>query len=306
MDTLRAMRVFIRTLELGSLSAAARELNSTQPTVSKTLAQLEGQLKVRLLERGTRGLSPTEQGQRFYREARSIVEQFDAAVGDVQGMTGQAAGFLRINAPVGLGQYRINAMVQEFMAEHPAIDVELILSDRFADLVEEGIDIAFRLGGPLPPGAIGRHLATVPRFLAASPAYLARRGMPATPAELAEHDVVRFAWTPGNTLDLFREEEQRRVSVSSRFRVNNALAIREALLLGGGLGVCPEWLVADLLDGGELVRVLAEWSAGCQELYLLYPSRQYQPLRTKLFIDFVAGRFTSLRGFEHPGLRRRP
>jgi DNA-binding transcriptional LysR family regulator len=306
MDTLRAMRIFIRTLELGSLSAAARELHSTQPTVSKTLAHLERQLTVRLLERGTRGLSPTEQGQRFYRDAKAIVEQFDAAVGDLQGMTGQAAGFLRINAPVGLGQYRINAMVQQFMAEQPAIDVELILSDRFADLVEEGIDIAFRLGGPLPPGAIGRHLATVPRFLAASPAYLERRGMPATPAELAEHDVVRFAWTPGNTLDLFREEEQLRVSVSSRFRVNNALAIREALLLGGGLGVCPEWLIADLLDSGKLVRVLAEWSAGCQDLHLLYPSRLYQPLRTKLFIDFVAGQFASLRGFEHPSLRRRP
>jgi DNA-binding transcriptional LysR family regulator len=301
MDTLHAMRVFIRTVELGSLSAAARELNTTQPTVSKLLAQLERQLAVRLLERSTRGLAATEQGQRFYRDARSVLEQFDAAVSGVQGMTGEASGFLRINAPVGLGQYRINAMVQRFLAAHPAIEIELILSDRYADLVEEGIDIAFRLGGTLPPDAIGRHLATVPRFLAASPAYLAQRGAPAAPGDLTSHDIVRFAWTPGTTLDLVRDGVQQRVNAAGRFRANNALAIREALVLGSGIGVCPEWLIHDLLDSGDLVRVLEEWSAGQQDLYLLCPSRQYQPLRTKLFIDFVAEQFTSLRGFKRPG-----
>jgi DNA-binding transcriptional LysR family regulator len=301
MDTLHAMRVFIRTVELGSLSAAARELNTTQPTVSKLLAQLERQLAVRLLERSTRGLAATEQGQRFYRDARSVLEQFDAAVSGVQGMTGEASGFLRINAPVGLGQYRINAMVQRFLAAHPAIEIELILSDRYADLVEEGIDIAFRLGGTLPPDAIGRHLATVPRFLAASPAYLAQRGVPAAPGDLTSHDIVRFAWTRGTTLDLVRDGVQQRVNAAGRFRANNALAIREALVLGSGIGVCPEWLIHDLLDSGDLVPVLEEWSAGQQDLYLLCPSRQYQPLRTKLFIDFVAEQFTSLRGFKRPG-----
>lgn len=301
MDTLRAMRTFVRTVELGSLSSAARELGTTQPTVSKLLAQLEQQLAVRLFERSTRGLSPTEQGQRFYVDAKLLLEQFDAAVGRVQGMTGQAAGFLRINAPVALGQYRINAMVQQFLADHPAIEIELILNDRFVDMVEEGVDIALRLGGTLPPDAIGRHLATVPRFLVAAPSYLERRGVPSGPGDLSAHDFVRFAWTPGNTIDLFREGGQTRIAANSRFRVNNALAIREALLLGSGIGVCPEWLVRDLLDTGELVRVLAEWSAAHQDLYLLYPSRLYQPLRTKLFIDFVTEQFKSLPGFDTPG-----
>ena len=297
MDTLHAMRVFVRTLELGSLSAAAREFGTTQPTVSKWLAQLERQLRVRLVERSTRGLSPTEQGQRFYVDAKRIVEQYDAAVGDVQGMTGQAAGLLRINAPVALGQFRINAMVQRFMAEHPAIDVELILNDRFVDLVEEGVDVAFRLGGTLPPDAIGRHLATVPRFLVAAPAYLARRGVPVVPDDLSMHDLVRFAWTPGNTVELFRGDQQVRVPASSRFRVNNALAIREALVLGSGIGVCPDWLVRDLLESGELVRVLDGWAARPQDLTLLYPSRQFQPLRTRLFIDFAVGQFSAMAGF---------
>lgn len=303
MDTLRAMRVFVRALELGSLSSTAREFGTTQPTVSKLLAQLEQSLTVRLFERSTRGLSPTEQGQRFYTDAKLILEQFEAAASSVQGMNGQASGHLRINVPVALGQYRINAMVQQFLADHPAIDVELIFNDRFVDLVEEGVDIAFRLGGTLPQDAIGRHLATIPRFLAASPAYLRRRGQPSALSELFAHDFVRFAWTPGSTVDLFRGEEMAQVQVSSRFRANNALAIREALLLGSGIGLCPEWLIRDLLESGELVRVLGEWSARPQDLYLLYPSRQYQPLRAKIFIDFAAEQFACLPGFERPTRR---
>ncbi|RYF05410.1 MAG: LysR family transcriptional regulator [Oxalobacteraceae bacterium] len=300
MDTLRAMQVFVRTLELGSLTAAARECGMTQPSVSKLLSQLERQLGVRLFERSTRGLAPTEQGQRFHADARLVLEQYDAAVGAVQGLHGQPAGQLRINAPVALGQYRINAMVQRFLAAHPGIDIELILDDRFADLVEEGVDVAFRLGGTLPPDAVGRHLATVERFLVASPDYCARRGMPALPADLGTHDMVRFAWTPGNSIDLLRGEERMRLAVGGRFRANNALAIREALALGSGIGICPDWLVRDLLDSGALVRVLPEWSAPSQDLYLLTPSRRYQPVRSRMFVDFAVSEFASLPGFVAP------
>jgi DNA-binding transcriptional LysR family regulator len=300
MDTIRAMQVFVRTLELGSLSAAARESRMTQPSVSKLLAQLEGFLGVRLFERSTRGLAPTEQGQRFHADAKALLEQFDAAVGAVQGMNGQASGQLRINAPVALGQHRINAMVQRFLAEHPAIEVELILNDRFVDLVEEGVDVAFRLGGALPADAVGRHLASVERFLVAAPSYCSRRGMPAHPHELATHDVVRFAWTPGSTIELSNGRDTLRVGVSGRFRANNAMALREALVLGSGIGMCPAWLVRDLLDSGALVRVLPGWSAPSQDLYLLTPSRRHQPLRTRLFIDFAVGQFASLPGFDRP------
>jgi len=297
MDTLRAMQVFVRTLELGSLTAAAREFGMTQPTVSKLLSQLERQLGVRLFERSTRGLAPTEQGRRFHADARLVLEQYDAAVSAVQGMNGQPAGHLRINAPVALGQYRINAMVQRFLGEHPGIDIELILNDRFVDLVEEGVDVAFRLGGTLPPDAVGRHLATVERFLVAAPDYCRRRGTPVVPADLAAHDLVRFAWTPGGSIELLRGEERVKLAVAGRFRANNALAIREALAMGNGIGICPDWLVRDLLDSGELVRVLPEWAAPPQDLTLLYPSRRYQPLRTRLFIDFAASEFAALPGF---------
>lgn len=297
MDTLRLMRTFVRAIELKSLSAVAREAGTTQPTVSKMLAQLEQQLSVRLFERSTRGLAATEQGQRFYADAKLILEQFDAAVGALKGSNAEASGLLRINAPVALGQYRINAMVQQFLAAHPGIDIELILNDRFVDLIEGGVDIAFRLGGTLPADAFGKHLATIPRLLVASPAYLAARGSPATPAELSAHDVVRFAWTPGQGIELFRNGEATQVVIKSRYRVNNALAIRETLLLGGGIGLCPAWLVRDVLDSGALVPVLPAWTARPQALYLLYPSRKYQPLRSTLFIDFAIRSLESLPGF---------
>jgi len=298
MDTLRALRLFVRTIELGSLSAAAREAGTTQPTVSKLLAQLEEDLAVRLFERSTRGLSPTEQGQQFHRDSKLVLEQYDAAVSAVQGMTGKPSGLLRVNAPVALGQYRLNAIVQQFLAAHPAIEIELILNDRFVDLVEEGVDIAFRLGGVAPPDAVGRRLATIPRMLVAAPGYLAGRGTPVTPQDLPAHDFVRFAWTPGSTLALSRNGEGVQVAAACRYRVNNALAIREALALGSGIGVCPEWLVRDLLDSGALVRVLPDWSASPQDLYLLYPSRRFQPLRARLFIDFAVERIRALPGFE--------
>ena len=300
MDTLRAMRFFVRTMELGSLSAVARELDTTQPTVSKVLTLLEAQLKVRLLERSTKGPVPTEQGLRFYDQAKAVLEQYEAAVSSVQGLTEQPAGLLRINAPVALGQFRVNAVMQEFLQLYPGISVELILNDRFVDLVEEGVDIALRLGTELPPNVIGRHLAVVPRFFVASPVYLQQRGTPQDPHELASHDFIRFAWSSGNTVDMYRSDEKLRVATNSRYRVNNALAIREALVIGSGIGLCPEWLVYDLLVKGELVRVFPEWLASPHDLHLLYPSRRYQPLRSKLFIKFIADKFLGLPGFCEP------
>lgn len=301
MDSLRALRIFCRTMELGSLSAVAREIGSTQSSISKVLSQLEAQLTVRLLERSTRGPMPTEQGLHFYDQAKAILEQYDAAVSSVQGLSTQATGLLRINAPVALGQFHLNALVQDFMRQHPAISVELILNDRFVDLVEEGVDVALRLGTSLPPDAVGRRVALVPRFLAASPAYLRQRGAPTDPDGLAAHDFVRFAWSAGSTVELHAGEESRRVAANSRYRVNNGLAIREALALGSGIGLCPEWLVHDLLATGALVRVLPDWSATPQDLTLLYPSRRYQPLRAKLFIEFITARLRGLPGFHVEG-----
>ncbi|MGZ5198387.1 MAG: LysR substrate-binding domain-containing protein [Telluria sp.] len=298
MDRLRAMHYFIRAVELGSLSAAARELGTTQPTVSKVLGALERELGVRLMERSTTGLSLTSQGTQFYDRAKSVVEEFNEAVSEARGLTEQATGLLRINAPVALGQFRLNGLVQEFLGLYPKIAIELILNDRYIDLVEEGVDVALRIGRNLPQNAIARSVAVSPRLLVAAPSYLHKHQAPEHPTQLGQHDYVRFAWLPtGDEVELHNGEERVLVTTQGRYRVNNAISIRETLAMGAGIGLCPAWLVDDLLASGQLLRVLPDWSGISQELFMIYPSRRYQPLRAKLFMDFIATKVPGLAGF---------
>ncbi|RJG04804.1 LysR family transcriptional regulator [Noviherbaspirillum cavernae] len=302
MDAIRGMRTFVRAVELGSLSAVAREQQTTQPTVSKVMASLEKELGVRLLERSTTSLTPTEQGKRFYERAKRVLEEFGEAVADVRGLTERPAGFLRVNAPVSLGQLRLNKLVLEFLVRYPDIEIELILNDRFIDLVEEGVDIAVRLGTTLPPNVVARKIAVSSRCLVASPAYLQSRPAIGQLHDLAQHQYIRFAWLPdGDAIELHGPEGKVDLLTKGRYRVNNALAIRESFLAGAGLGMAPAWLVQDLLDSGQLVKVLPKYSAPAQELFLLYPSRRYQSLRARLFMQFLNERVAQLPGFEGAG-----
>jgi DNA-binding transcriptional LysR family regulator len=299
MDTIRSLQYFVRAVELGSLSAVAREHGTTQPTVSKVVAALEDSLGVRLLERSTASLSPTVQGQRFYERTKGVLEDYAEAVADARGETQTASGLLRVNAPVALGQFRLNALVQEFLAQYPEMEIELILNDRMVDLVEEGVDIALRLGSELPPNAIARKIASSPRWLVASPAYLSSRPRLRQPEDLAGHDYIRFAWlSPGGMVELRNGERSVRIETRGRYRVNNALAIRESLEMGAGIGLCPAWLVQDLLASEQLVRVLPAWHGAAQDLSLIYPSRRHQPLRARLFMNFLRERLPQQAGFE--------
>src|SRR5581483_7763393 len=185
------MRLFTRTIELGSFSAVARAEQVTQPTVSKVIAALEKKLGVRLIERTTTSLTPTEEGRRFYQRCRQLIEEYVDAVADVRGQTQQLAGALSVNAPLGLGGLRLNALALEFLASHPRIELELILNDRMVDLVEEGVDVAIRLGNQLPPNAIARHVASSPRVLIAAPGYIKRSPRIRRPEDLTAHQYIR-------------------------------------------------------------------------------------------------------------------
>lgn len=298
MDTLRSLQCFVRAVELGSLSAVAREQHTTQSNISKIVAALEDDLGVRLLERSTASLSPTMPGRRFYERARGVLEEYADAVADARGETAAATGLLRINAPVALGQFCLNAYVRDFLQQYPGMEVELILNDRMVDLVEEGVDIAVRLGSDLPPNAIARRAGMSPRFLVAAPAYLKAHGTPQTPAQLADHEYIRFAWSSaGGKLELSDGEHSVTVATHGRYRINNALAIRDALAAGEGIGLCPEWLVHDLLAQRKLRRVLRDWQGPGQELNLLYPSRRYLPHRVRLMLDYLQQRFAAQAGF---------
>jgi len=298
MDTLRAMRCFTRAVELGSLSAVAREEGITQPTVSKLMAALEREFGVRLLERSTTSLHPTPQGARFYQRALGVLAEYQEAVADARGQTDTPAGLVRLNAPTAFGQFRLNALMAPFLARHPKVDIELILDDRMVDLVKEGVDIAVRQGTELPPDAVARLVGVSPRQLVAAPSYLRAHGEPLRPQDLEDFDHIRFAWLPdGDLLTLRRGEQTETIQTRGRYRVNNALAIRESLAAGGGIGLCPLWLVQDLLDSGALAPVLPEWSGPPQPLHLLSPSRRYQPLRARLLLDHLAAEIARLPGY---------
>ena len=301
MDTMKSLHWFVRAVELGSLSAVAREAATTQPTVSKVIAALERDLGIRLLARTTASLAPTTEGQRFYERARGVLAEFDAAVADARGDTAAMRGLVRVNAPVALGQFRLNALVLAFMDAHPGVEVELVLDDRMADLVEEGVDVALRLGGALPADAVARHVADSPRWLVAAPGYLERHPAPTTPQSLADHDYVRFAWlATGDDVTLGDGARSVTVRTAGRYRVNNALAIRDSLVAGAGIGLCPAWLVDDLLAARQLQRVLPAWHGETQALHLLYPQRRYQPVRARALVAFLTAQLVALPGFVAP------
>jgi len=295
------MRLFTRAVELGSFSAVAREENIGQPTVSKVIAALEQDLRVRLLERTTTSLTLTEEGKRFYERSRRVIEEYDDAVADARGQTHKFVGALRINAPVGLGELRLNALILDFLAQYPDIEIELILSDRVIDLVEEGVDVAIRLGGELPPNVIARNIAFSPRVLVATREYVERSPLIDKPEDVSHHEYFRFAGLAvGSRLEFFNKNEKVIVLTKGRYRVNSSLALRDCFLQGKGLGSAPAWLVQDLIDTGELIRLLPNWDMTPQPVHLVYPSRKYQPQRTRSFLQFMAERIPKLSGFHMP------
>lgn len=295
MDALRAFAALVHSVELGSLSGAARAMHTTQPTVSKLVDALEQSLGVRLLRRSPTGLSLTEEGQRFHEHARRMLEAHGEAVADVRQRSTQPRGLLRVSAPVALGQCRLNAWAGEFLGTYPDIALELVLDDRFIHPLEERIDVSLRLGGPLPPDLVARHLGTWPRVLVAAPAYLAARGKPRQPEDLLAHDYLRYAAGDDGVL-LQGPAGPVNVPVHSRYRVNNAVALLDSVLAGAGISLQPTWMVAGLLAEGRLARVLPRYTGPAQEAHLLYPARPYLPQRVRVLVDFLSERVALLPG----------
>jgi DNA-binding transcriptional LysR family regulator len=271
MDTLRSLTAFVHSVELGSLSAAARALDTTQPTVSKLLAALERSLGVRLLQRGTARLALTDEGRRFLDRAQRVLEDYDEAVQDVRAQTQTPRGLLRLSAPRTMGERCVNGMVLEFLAQYPEIELELLLDDRFIDPLEERIDVSLRLGRPLPPNLVARYVGSWPRWLLASPAYAAAHGLPGTPDELAGHSYIRYAAGSDAGLRLRGPDgASLEVAVPSRYRVNSAAAMLDCVQQGLGMSLQPAWMAAELVADGRLVRVLPRHTGPAQEVHLLY------------------------------------
>jgi DNA-binding transcriptional LysR family regulator len=285
---LNRVSVFVRVVDSGSFTAAAAALGLPKSSVSRSVARLEQELGVRLLQRTTRTLHLTDAGHAYYdRVSRALggLEEAQAAVSDMQATP---RGLVRVTAPIDLGVSMISGLVARFVRQHPEIHVELVLTGRFLNLVDEGIDLAVRAGKLDDSSLVARKVGTLEARLLASPAYLKRRGAPRTVADLARQDCVLFRGRRGEaSWELAGPKGIERVDVSGTVSADDLAFVRQLLLAGVGIGLVPWTTCAEDIDRGRLVRVLPEYASPGGPLHIVYPSTRYVPQRVVLLRDFL-------------------
>ncbi|MFA5965669.1 MAG: LysR family transcriptional regulator [Sphingomonas sp.] len=294
MDRLRAMEVFVRVIETGSFSAAARDLRIGQPAVSKLIAALEDRLQVRLLVRSTRHLHPSEAGQAFYERARRTLAEADEADSAARGEGAGLEGRLRVCASVTFARLHVVPRIGAFLDAHPHLRLDLVMDDRYVDLLEENVDVALRAGELSDSSLTAHRLASCDRHVVASPAYLARVGRPSTPADLIGHSAI--VYTQGLVAEQWRFRRgtaDMSVRIPTRLSFSAAEGVREAVIAGLGLAISSVWMMAPELASGSVVPVLTEWTLPRADLWALYPSGKLPTAKARAFVNWFTQSFTS-------------
>jgi DNA-binding transcriptional LysR family regulator len=288
MDRLLAIETFVRVVDTGSFSAAARLQNMGQPAVSKMIAQLEDWLGVRLLLRSTQGLTPTEAGQNFYARARRTIEEADEAVLAARGTAAGLSGRVRISAAVCFARLHIVPRLPQFLADHPDVEVDMLLEDRNVDLVEEGVDLALRMGQQTDPAMTMRKIAERPRRVIATPDYFARHGRPESPAALLGHQAVIYTRDQGGEAYTFsRGTEEMSVNLSGRVRISATEGLRAAVFSSIGLAISSGFAFGPELTSGQVVSALDDWSLPAIQLFAVYPTGRMASSKARAFAAFV-------------------
>ena len=288
MNRLSAMEAFVRVIETGSFSGAARQLRIGQPAVSKAVAQIEERLGVRLLLRTTHGLSPTESGQNFYEHAKRAIEEAEEADLAARGASATLSGRLRICAAVTFARLHVVPHLATFLEQHPALDVDVVLDDRNIDLVEAGIDIALRMGSLTDSSLTARKIGQSRRLVLATPSYLAKRGEPRSPTDLVRHQAVIYDQRGGGAAWTFRQgSAETAITLKGRVRVTAAEGVREAVFSDLGLTVSSEWMFAPELKSGAVTTVLEDWSLPPIDLWAVFPTGRRASAKARAFVTFV-------------------
>ena len=301
--TLERMRTFVRVAERGSLSAVARELGIGQSSVTRHVRDLEEAVGVVLLNRTTRRVSLTEEGARYYADCLQILRLVEQAGDGLRDTRQSPAGTIHLSCSAAFGVLHLCRLLFAFQDRYPDIEVDLSLSDERVDLVQEGVELALRIA-PLTDSSLKLHaLGQSQRVLVAAPAYLAARGRPEAPQDLAGHEGVRMTIVSGSDMLSLRgpDGERHLVPFGGRFRVDHGLAVREALLAGRGVGLTHIWLVHDLLANGRLERLLPDYEAPSMPMSLLIVPGRETITRVRLLIDFLAAEIAAI-----PGMGGRP
>ena len=264
----------------------------SKPAVSRYVADLEGRLGVRLLHRTTRKLSLTDEGAVFYERCKALLADMDEAEAEITSRSGQATGQLKVNVPVTFGVLHLAPLWAEFMGRHPRVTLDVTLSDRVVDLVEEGYDLAVRIARLPSSSLISRRLASTRMILCASPGYLRAHGAPGALPEIAAHAVLSYSLlSTGDTWEFEGPDGPVSIEVSPRMRTNSGDTCRAAALSDGGLVLQPSFLVGPDLKSGTLVEVLSGYRASALGIYAVYPSRKHVSPKVRLLIDFLVEAF---------------
>jgi DNA-binding transcriptional LysR family regulator len=287
-DRLAAMEAFVLVVDAGSFSAAARHLNVGQPAISKSVAQLEDRLGVKLLVRSTRGLTPTEAGLNFYERARRSIEEADEAELAARGAGRSLTGKLRTCAAVTFARIHLMPRLPEFLARHPDLEMEVVLDDRNIDLVQEGIDVALRMGQLADTAMTARRIATTRHAVIGTTAYFARAGEPRSPGELIAHEAVIYSQRVGGAVWTFhRDGAELAVTVKGRLHVTAAEGVRAAVLADAGIAIASEWMFAPELAAGTVRAVLQDWDLPSMDLWAVYPTGRTATTKARTFVAFV-------------------
>jgi DNA-binding transcriptional LysR family regulator len=302
MDRLRALEVFVEVVRKEGFARAADALDTSPANVTRYISDLESHLQTRLLNRSSRKMSLTPSGEALYERARSILEEVQEAEAIVSSAAVHPRGVLRINAPLSFGVQHLAALWPKFMQQHPDVQLDISLIDRVVDIVEEGYDMAIRISRAGSASNVARKLATSRNVLCAAPAYLARRGTPKAPAELAQHDCIVYTYNPtGDEWQLSDAAGKLHpVKVRGTLHTNNGDTARAAAL--GGLGIIwqPTFLIGADLAAGRLVPLLPDYRMPDIDILAVYPSRRHLSAKVRAMIDFLVQEFEGTPPWDRP------
>ncbi|RZA16196.1 MAG: LysR family transcriptional regulator [Lysobacteraceae bacterium] len=314
-DRLELMQTFVRIVEAGSLSAAAAQLGTTQPTVSRRLQALERSLGLRLLQRSTHVMKLTSDGERCFAHARELMASWEAMQSELRGATDEPRGMLRVVAPHALGQDQLMAPLADYLRRYPGVSIDWVLHDRRPDFIAEGVDCAIHVGTVDDPSVVALPLAEVPRIVVAAPQLL--QGRPVPDGDLAPEALAALPWvalrafyhrevTLGRSTGTQQkgDDEERSFAIAPRLVTDSLYALRNAVLAGLGVGIASTWMLQDDLAQGRLVHLAPQWQAAPLPVYLVYPHARFYPARLRLFMDLMRERTPAITGVAAPGSAR--
>ncbi len=288
MDRFSAMQTFVRIAEAGSFTAVADQLNVARSAVTRQIAALEEHLGVKLIARSTRRLSLTAEGTAFLAACRDILDRVEEAEGELAGRRGASGGLIRASVPMSFGLRHLMPLIADYGKRHPDIRLELDFSDRRADLIEEGLDMAIRIAPELPDTQIVRRLTTCRLQVVASPDYLRRHGEPTHPSELARHECLAYSLVDRSSWRFKVDGEFRAFEVSGRITANSGDALQEAAIRGMGIVYQPDFLGSAAVAEGRLKVILSNYEMPQLLVCAVFPGNRFVPQRVRAFVDFLA------------------